>query len=87
VKIWTDTHVREISHENPRSLVRAVGADGKERVFAADSVFVATGFKPDEALVDEYRRAAPVVFVIGNASAPGQVAQAVEQAYYAAADI
>ena len=77
VKIWTDTRVREISHENLRSLVRAVGADGKKWVFAADSVFVATGFKPDEALIDEYRRAAPLVFVIGDASAPGQVAQAV----------
>jgi 2,4-dienoyl-CoA reductase-like NADH-dependent reductase (Old Yellow Enzyme family)/thioredoxin reductase len=87
VEILTGTSVKEISHESLRSVVRAESADGKEIVIAADSVFVATGFKPDEALIDEFRRAAPTVFVIGDASAPGQVTQAVEQAYYAAADI
>jgi 2,4-dienoyl-CoA reductase-like NADH-dependent reductase (Old Yellow Enzyme family)/thioredoxin reductase len=87
VEILTGIDVREISHENQRSVVRAEGMDGKEVIIAADSVFVATGFKSDEALVNEYRRAAPIVFVIGDASAPGQVTQAVEQAYYAAADI
>jgi pyruvate/2-oxoglutarate dehydrogenase complex dihydrolipoamide dehydrogenase (E3) component len=87
VEILTGTDVREINHEGPRPIVRAAGMDGNEIVIAADSVFVATGFRSDEALIDEYRRAAPVVFVIGDASAPGQVTQALEQACYAAADI
>jgi thioredoxin reductase len=68
-------------------VVRAESADGTEKIITADSVFVATGFRSDEALVDEYRRAVPAVFVIGDAAAPGQVTQALEQAYYAAADI
>ncbi|MDR0578199.1 MAG: NAD(P)/FAD-dependent oxidoreductase [Candidatus Accumulibacter sp.] len=87
VEILTVTNVKEISHEGPRPVVRAEGADGREMVIAADSVFVATGLRPGETLVDEFRRAAPVVFVIGDASTPGQVTQAVEQAHYAAADI
>jgi 2,4-dienoyl-CoA reductase-like NADH-dependent reductase (Old Yellow Enzyme family)/NADPH-dependent 2,4-dienoyl-CoA reductase/sulfur reductase-like enzyme len=87
VEILTGTNVREIRHEGPRPVLRAEAAGGTERLIAADSVFVATGFRSDEALVDEYRRAAPVVFVIGDAAAPGQVTQALEQAYYAAADI
>jgi 2,4-dienoyl-CoA reductase-like NADH-dependent reductase (Old Yellow Enzyme family)/thioredoxin reductase len=87
VEILTGADAREINHEGSRPVVRAVGVDGDEIVIAADSVFVATGFRSDEALIDEYRRAAPAVFVIGDASAPGQVTQALEQACYAAADI
>lgn len=58
--------------------------DGSEQLIEADSVVMATGFRPDRALADSFRGLAPDYFVIGDCNQVGNITGTTEGGYYAA---
>jgi 2,4-dienoyl-CoA reductase-like NADH-dependent reductase (Old Yellow Enzyme family)/thioredoxin reductase len=64
-----------------------IGPNGGEVTFAADTIFVAAGMKPNSEAIDSLRYAAPRFFKIGDCVKVGKVLEAVHGGYYGALDI
>ena len=62
-------------------------ADGAQVSIPGDSILCGLGLKPNTAVVEELRGAAPKFFAIGNCVRPDTITHAVYQGYHAALDI
>ena len=61
--------------------VYAVGENGEEVFFAADSVVLATGFKPNRALAESFRGTAYDVVPVGDCVKIGNLVGAVRTGF------
>lgn len=62
-------------------------ADGNEEFIEADTIVMATGFRPKSALVESFRNLAPDFHVIGDCRKIGNITSTSEDGYYAALQI
>ncbi|MBE6908637.1 MAG: FAD-dependent oxidoreductase [Ruminococcaceae bacterium] len=62
-------------------------ADGTQVEIPGDTILCGLGLKPNTAVVDELRGAAPKFFAIGNCVKPDTITHAVYQGYHAALDV
>lgn len=67
--------------------VWARDADGKEKLFAADTMILAAGLMPDNEAADALRGLVPESYVIGDAMRAGKVGNATRDAYDAAVNL
>jgi len=64
-----------------------VGPDGKEQLFATDTVVIAVGLKPLSDTVEKLRNTVSEFMSLGDCVKPQKVGEAVRAGYYAAIDI
>ena len=83
VKIHLGARCMEITETG----VRIQNADGSEELLEADSVVLATGFRPRKQMAEEYRAAGYDVYTIGDCNQVGNVMTATESALAAAMQI
>lgn len=67
--------------------VTICGADGAEKFIEADTVILATGFRRDETLFDQYYGITPDVITAGDCRKVGNICGASSSGYYAAFQI
>lgn len=79
----TETRCTAITDEG----VIAVDAEGKEKLYPADTVLVAVGLRPRSDLVDQLRDCAPDYAVVGDCSQPAKVMEAIHMGYFAGMNI
>ena len=60
------------------------GKDGAKRFIAADTVILATGLKPDKAMLAQFEGLAHDVLFIGDCQKPGTIYNTSTSGYYAA---
>lgn len=82
-RVETGMKAREITDEG----LVCVDSAGVEKLFKADTVLYAVGFRSDNPAAEALRYSAAKVNFIGNANAPGKVTEAMRDAYYMALDI
>jgi len=83
ITVKTETKCVEINDKG----VAAIGPDGKEQLFEADTVIYAVGIKARTDVVDRLRGSAPEFVWIGDCNKPQKVTEAVRAGYDAAMDI
>lgn len=67
--------------------VYAVGPDGRENFYPANSTAVTLGFKENRALYEQIKDLAPQVFLVGDANEPKRMPDATKAGYRAAMQI
>ncbi len=82
VQIFCKTKAKEVTGEG----LLCETPDG-EKLFKADTIFVAAGMKADKELANDFYNTAPRVFQIGDCGKVGRVVDAVTLGYYRALDI
>lgn len=82
IPVFCDTKVRSISENGV-----TVENGGAERMIDADSVVLATGYRPDRTLTEKLAAAGVPVVTIGDAAVVGNVLTGVQSAYEAACAI
>ena len=83
VKVHLETGCKEIGPDG----VVIQGKDGQPVKIDADSVVMATGFRPQAALAEGYKALGMDVYVVGDCNRVGNVMSATESAYSAALQI
>ena len=83
VTVCTHTQVTEVTENG----VKAVGPEGKEAFFAADSVYYALGTRAPTDELNELRSVCARTAVIGDCQKPARIMQAVRDGMFAALDI
>ena len=83
VKIHTSTKCKCVDETG----VIIVDKDGKELHIDADSVVMATGFRPQKSLAEGYEALGMEVFVIGDCNKVGNVMSATESGFFASLQI
>jgi 2,4-dienoyl-CoA reductase-like NADH-dependent reductase (Old Yellow Enzyme family)/thioredoxin reductase len=78
VKILTDHRLMKIKDD---SIFVKSASEKKEIKLSVDKVVLALGSKPDRQLYDQVSRACDNVFLLGDALAPGRIANAVQDAF------
>jgi 2,4-dienoyl-CoA reductase-like NADH-dependent reductase (Old Yellow Enzyme family)/thioredoxin reductase len=76
IEMLINTTAQEITDKG----VVAVDMDGNKRVIEADTVILATGFKPDNELEYKLKGATSEVYTIGDCVKPGKIWGAIESA-------
>jgi 2-enoate reductase len=79
VEVLTGTRLLEVTEGGV-----VVEAEGTRRELPADSVVVATGFKPDPSLRDQLEDSVPEVFAIGDCAKPRNILGAIWEGFHAA---
>jgi 2,4-dienoyl-CoA reductase-like NADH-dependent reductase (Old Yellow Enzyme family)/thioredoxin reductase len=78
VKVLAQTPVRRVGRGGAMA-----GDTGKERVIEADTVVVALGAHPNDALAQGLKGLVPTLFVVGDASAPRRIWHAIHEGSFA----
>ncbi len=79
VQLETNTTVQAITPLG----VSAIGSDGEEKFYPADSVILATGMKPLSRQAEAFRNCAPEFICIGDCCKPQKVQEAIQSGYNA----
>ena len=79
LSVIRETWVRPLGWEDP--LEKGVNAEGEEVFFEADSVVLATGFKPNKALAETFRNTAYDVVPVGDCVKIGNLVGAVRTGF------
>ena len=77
VKIFTDTNILEIIDKG----VAIADKGGRKGILEADSVVLASGFKPDTSLLEALKGKVPQVYAIGDCVEPRKVMNAIWEGF------